>query len=57
MGNLRRRLTEPSTYSSIAVILALVGINVEQGLVDAVMMIGSGISAVLGIFLREKSDK
>ena len=49
---IRDRLKEPSTYAAIGVILAAVGVNIDQATVGA---IAGGVVAVLGIVLSEKS--
>ena len=46
------RLKEPSTYAGLGVILAAIGVNIDQGTIGA---IAGGVVAVLGIILGEKS--
>ena len=49
---IRDRLKEPSTYAALGVILAAIGVNIDQGTIGA---IAGGVVAVLGIILGEKS--
>ena len=49
------RLGEPSTYASIAAVLAAVGVHMDQGLVHDFLVSGSVISGIIGVFVRESS--
>jgi hypothetical protein len=46
------RLGEPSTYAALSGLLGAIGLTVGQSTLAA---IGAGISALLGIVLKEKS--
>ena len=46
------RLKEPSTWAGLSVVLAMLGIGVEQ---EELAIIGSGIGALLAIVLRERA--
>ena len=50
MEYLIARLKEPSTWAGLSVALAMFGISVGQ---EELAIIGSGIGAVLAIFMRE----
>lgn len=47
------RLREPSTYSGLAVLLALCGVALPPGLVEAIAQLGAAIAAVAAIALPE----
>lgn len=47
------RLKEPSTYASLAAVLALTGVKVDPGWIEAAATLGAGVAAVLGIVLKE----
>jgi hypothetical protein len=49
------RLREPSTYASLAVLLALAHVNVDPGALHTMSALGGVIAAVLGISLTEAS--
>ncbi|MGI9499413.1 MAG: hypothetical protein ACR2P3_05215 [Geminicoccaceae bacterium] len=53
--NWLERLKEPSSYASIATVLALAGVNLDADLLSAIAQGGAAIAAIVGIFLREKS--
>lgn len=48
------RLKEPSTYASVAALLAVFGVNVAAPELSAVSMVGAAIAGVLGMFLPER---
>lgn len=50
------RLGEPSTYASLATLLALLHVNVDPGLMHAITLWGAGAAAVLGFLLTEKAS-
>lgn len=49
------RLGEPSTYASLATLLALLHVNVDPGLMHAITLWGAAIAGVLGFVLAEQS--
>jgi hypothetical protein len=49
------RFAEPSSWSSLAALLAIAGVNVPSGLWQAITLAGSGIAGVVGFFLPEGS--
>jgi hypothetical protein len=51
------RLAEPSTYASIAVMLALLHVNVDPGTLKAAALWGGVGSGVLGVVLAEVGTK
>lgn len=48
------RLKEPSTWAGLAVVFTAFGITVSEA---ELALIGSGISAVLAIVLRERGEQ
>lgn len=50
MSYLIERLREPSTWAGLSVIIAMTGYSVSQ---EELAVIGSGIAALLSIFVRE----
>lgn len=48
------RLREPSTWSSIAILLGLAGIHLAPDTWTAVVSIGTGLAAVAGALLPER---
>lgn len=55
MQYLLQRLSEPSTYAALSVVLGIVGIQMPEGLTSAMVSIFTGISAAAAILLPEKS--
>ena len=54
MSVLIERFKEPSSYSAIAAVLAMVGIIVPSDLWQSVVLAGCGVAGILGFWLREK---
>jgi uncharacterized membrane protein YccC len=54
MNAIVERFKEPSSYSAIAAVLAMIGIIVPSDLWQSVVLIGCGVSGLLGFWLREK---
>ena len=54
MSALVERFKEPSSYSAIAAVLAMVGIIVPSDLWQSVVMIGCGAAGAVGFFMKEK---
>lgn len=48
------RMKEPSTRRSLGIAFGIVGINVDS---DAIVAIGMGISAIIGIFVPDNISK
>ena len=53
MKNLLKRLREPSTFSSLGVVLALAGVSLPAGAMEALAQTGAGLAALAGIFMPE----
>ncbi len=51
------RLSQPSTWVSIATMLGMVHINIDAGLWSHIVEIGMGMSAVAGFVLNERGVK
>lgn len=54
MKTIIKRLTEPSTYGSLAGLLLLLGVNVEDEWVELAAQAGGVVAGVLGIILAER---
>ena len=54
MQQLILRFKEPSSYSAIAAVLAMVGVIVPSDLWQSIVMIGCGAAGALGYFVKEK---
>ena len=54
MSALIERFKEPSSYSAIAAVLAMVGIIVPSDLWQSVVLVGCGVAGVLGFWIKEK---
>ena len=51
------RFKEPSSYAALTGVLALVGINVEPGLMQQISTAAAALAGIAGFFLKEqKSD-
>lgn len=50
MNYLIERIREPSTWAGLSVIIAMTGYSVSQ---EELAVVGSGIAALLSIFVRE----
>ena len=48
------RLKEPSSYAALASVLAMVGVNVDPGLWQAIVVAATGVSGLAAFFLSEK---
>lgn len=51
------RLGEASTWATLAAVATLVHVNVDPGVVHALTVWGAGVSALLGVVLREAGSK
>jgi hypothetical protein len=52
---LKGRLREPSTFASIASVLALVGYKLDPGIVQDWLNTGTVVFGALGFFIKESS--
>jgi uncharacterized membrane protein YccC len=48
------RFKEPSSYSAIAAVLAMIGVIIPSDLWQSVVMIGCGAAGAVGFFMKEK---
>lgn len=54
LGWLAKRLSEPSTWSGLAIILVTMHLNVPSGIMQSVTYIGMGVGGILSFVLTEK---
>ena len=54
MTNFIARFKEPSSYSAIAAVLAMIGIMIPSDLWQSIIMLGCGAAGIAGFWLREK---
>ena len=54
MTNFIARFKEPSSYSAIAAVLAMIGIMIPSDLWQSIIMLGCGASGAVGFFMKEK---
>jgi|TARA_R110000824_G_scaffold5224_5_gene24288 hypothetical protein len=54
MQQLIYRFKEPSSYSAIAAVLAMVGVIIPNDLWQSLVMVGCGIAGAAGFWIREK---
>jgi hypothetical protein len=57
MGALVQRLKEPSSYAAIAGVLALVGVQLPEGLWDHVVTAGAAAASLAAFFLPERGAR
>ena len=50
------RAKEPSTFASIGVLLAAVGINIPDAIMTNIVTIVGGVAALLGVLMKEKGE-
>ncbi len=46
------RLKEPSTYAALAAISAMLGFNVDPGLMQSIASVGAGAAGIAAVFMR-----
>ena len=51
------RFKEPSSYAALTGVLALVGINVDPGLMQQISTALAAIAGIAGCFLKEKASE
>jgi hypothetical protein len=51
------RFREPSSYAALTGVLALVGINVDPGLMQQISTALAAIAGIVGFFLKEKGEQ
>ena len=50
------RFGEPSTYGALAAMLAALGLHLDPGMLQSLTLIGTGITGLLGVLLRDKGS-
>jgi len=56
MTYLIARFGEASTYGALTGVLAALGLHLDAGLMQNIALIGTGLSGLLGILLRDKGS-
>jgi hypothetical protein len=56
MQQLIKRLREPSSYAALTGVLALIGVNVDPGLMQNISTALAALAGVAGFFLGEKAE-
>jgi hypothetical protein len=56
MVQLLERMKEPSSYAGLAAILGVIGINVDPGLMQHIIIGLTAISGIAAFFLKEKKS-
>ena len=51
------RLSEPSTWAGIGIVLGLFGVNLEPGQAQQFVAGGTGLAGLLAVFMGEKRGK
>jgi hypothetical protein len=57
MNTIFKRLREPSSWASLAAMLALVGVNLPESMMQNITQIGMGLAGVLGFFMSDTGNK
>ena len=57
MDMILKRLKEPSSWASLAAMLALVGINLPESMMQNVPQVGMGLAGILGFFMSDPGHK
>ncbi len=57
MNYILARLTEPSTYSGLAAILAVLGVNVPPGVIQTLAFFGAAAAGVAAVVIKEGFKK
>jgi len=56
MTYLIARFGEASTYGALTGVLAALGLHLDTGLMQNIALIGTGLSGLLGILLRDQGS-
>ena len=56
MNAILSRFKEPSSYAALTGVLALVGINVDPGLMQQISTAAAALAGIAGFFLKEKAS-
>lgn len=50
------RFGEPSSYGALAAMLAALGLHLDPGMLQNITLIGTGITGLLGVLLRDQGS-
>lgn len=50
------RLKEPSSYAGLGALLALVGVNLDGQLLQAIAGVAAALAGLAAVFVKEKGD-
>ena len=54
MQYILKKLAEPSSWSGLGAILAVVGLNLEADLLQAIAVFGAAAAGLASVFVKEK---
>ncbi len=54
---LKGRLSEPSTHASLAAVAAMAGVNVDPGVIQDWLNVGTLVFGSIGFFVKEKEPE
>lgn len=54
MFDIISRFKEPSSYSAIAAVMAMIGVIIPSDLWQSIVMIGCGVAGAFGFFMKER---
>ncbi len=54
LGWIAARLSEPSTYAGLGMLLVVMHLNAPAGVTQSITYIGMGVGGILSIVLKEK---
>lgn len=57
MQMLMRRLKEPSSWASLAAILALFGVNMPDSFWQDMSQVGVGVAGIVGLMMADPGNK
>lgn len=56
ISKLANRFKEPSSWAGLAALAALLGVNVDAGVIQDIGLIGAGVAGLVAFFLPEKKS-
>ena len=51
-----KRHKEPSSYAALTGVLAMIGINVDEGMMQHISLVLASVAGLAGFFLGEKGE-
>ena len=57
MNMILKRFKEPSSWASLAAMLALVGVNLPESIMQNITQVGMGLAGILGFFMSDPGNK